>query len=349
MTETILTEREESERPFLSIIVATRNEEKYIGKLLDSLVDQTYPKDRFEVIIVDGMSQDATLEIVKTYKHRLNLRILWNPRVRSTFGFNKGVDEARGDLFMIANAHSYLCEDFIEEDINTFIRVRRTEPRLAGVGGVYINEHKNTFGKLVGLLYYSSFSGASSCRYKSEPHFSNSVIFGAFDKKIVVSNGKFDEDFIGKGNDDELAKRLHKRKFKLFTNPRIVAHYFTRGSFAGFLKQTFNCGVAKGIIVRKGNYKPELLNPASFWFVPASFLLYEVFVLSLFALSGFSFALVFFPILLYWAVNFLVSFHLMTKTKSILCLVLPPMYFLFHNVLGLSSLLGLLFKKKAFI
>jgi len=338
--------KKEEQTAFVSVIVATRNEENYIGKLLDSLANQTYPKDKFEVIIVDGMSEDMTLKIVEKYKDHLNLRVFRNAKVRSTYAFNKGIDEAKGDFFMIVGAHSVLCEDFIEECINTFFRVREKEPKLAGVGGTFINKHENTFGEIVGLMFSSFFSGARSCRYVRKPHFSDSIIFGFYDKKIVEANGKFDEDFISKGNDDELPLRLRRRGYKFFTNPKIVAYYFPRSSFGEFLKQTFDCGVAKGLIVRKGHHSIEWFNPASFWFVPVSFLFYE---LILFTLSGFSFTLAFVPFILYWLINIFVSFNLLIETKSVLCIILPVMYFLLHNVLGLASLMGLFFGKKAFL
>lgn len=339
----------EVQKPFVSVIVATRNEENFIRRLLDSLANQSYPLDRFEIIIVDGLSNDTTLQIVETFKNRLNVRVFSNPKIRSTFAFNTGIDEAKGNLFMIVNAHSFLRADFMEEDVNTFIQIRKFEPKLAGVGGIYINESDNTLGRAIGLLYSTPFSGASSCRYKKEPHFSDSVIFGVFDKKIVIDNGKFDEDFFSAGNDNELAKRLRRKGYKLFTNPNIVAHYYARNSLRKFLKQTYNYGVAQGIIVRKGNYTPKLRSTASLWFVPMSLVLYEIFVLALFLFSGVSFLLAFVPLVAYWIVNGFASLSLFNKTKNTLCLILPPLFFLFHNTLGLSSLLGLIFKKKVFI
>jgi len=342
----ITTEKEKREYPFVSVIVATRNEEKHIDRLLDSLVHQTYPKDRFEVLIFDGMSQDSTLQIIEKYKSRLNLRIFTNTKIRHVFAFNKGVDEAQGDLFMIVNAHSYLKEDFIEEDVRTFLQIRETEPYLAGVGGIYINVYENKFGKLVSLMYYSPFSGARTGRYKIKRHFSDSVIFGVFDKQVVISNGKFDEDFIV-GQDDELPLRLRLKGFKFFTNPNIVAYYFTRNSFKRFLKQTFNYGVAKGLLVRKGYRHIEWFNPASFWFIPPLFFLYELFLILFFPI--FNSMLIFIPMITYFIVDLLASFHLLIKTKDPLCLLLPIMYLVFHNMLGIGVLVGLIKGKKAFL
>jgi dolichyl N-acetyl-alpha-D-glucosaminyl phosphate 3-beta-D-2,3-diacetamido-2,3-dideoxy-beta-D-glucuronosyltransferase len=334
--------------PFVSIIIATRNEEKNIGRLLDSISKQTLSPENFEIIIVDGQSKDKTLEIVESYKDRLNIRIYENFKIRSTFAFNLGVEEAKGDIFMIVNAHSYLDPNFLEEDLKTFEDIRQKDQNLAGVGGIYINESKSRMGRLIGLLYYSPFSGASSCRYNNRPHYSDSVIFGVFDKNIVKSVGKFDVDFIAAGNDNELAKRLRRKGYTLFTNPKIIAHYTTRDTFKKFLKQTFNYGVAQGIMVTKGHYSTNFRISSSFWFVPFSFLAYELFALITFAYSGFSNYFVFIPLVIYIITNVLVSTRIFLRTKSILSFALPPMYFLFHNILGISSFLGLILKKKGY-
>jgi glycosyltransferase involved in cell wall biosynthesis len=338
---------EPKNNPFISIIIPTRNEERFLGACLDSLVNQTYPKDCFEVLIIDGLSEDQTLAIAKEYCQLLNIRFFTNPRLRSTYAFNKGIDEAKGGLFMIVNAHSYLDKNFISEDIKTYIEIKKNEPNLAAVGGIYRNVFNSTFGKLVGLLYYSSFSGASSSRYNIKPHFSDSVIFGVFDKQIVIENGKFDEDFTAAGNDNELAKRLRKRGFKLYTNPNIIAHYNTRSSFEKFFKQTFNYGVAQGIMVRKGRFKPDVSFTSSLWFVPIFFIIY---LLSIPLLAAFSNVLLaFLPLCFYFIVGAFVAIKISFQEKTAISLFLVPLYFIFHATLGLSVLIGLVLKNKAFL
>jgi dolichyl N-acetyl-alpha-D-glucosaminyl phosphate 3-beta-D-2,3-diacetamido-2,3-dideoxy-beta-D-glucuronosyltransferase len=348
----ILSELEDSKQlPFISVIIATRNEEKYIGKLLDSISKQTFPKENFEVLIVDGLSTDSTLKVVNDYSDCLNIRVLANPKIRAPSAFNIGISQANSGYFIIIGAHSYLKEDFLEKSVETFLEYKMKETMLVGVGGICINEYDNNIGKLVGLLYGSFFSGARSCRYKKTGHFSDSVIFGLFEKKFVVENGCFDEDFLAAGDDDELTIRLHNRGFKFFTNPSIVSHYFTRNSLSKFIKQTYNYGVAKGLMVRKGLKRLEFSNSASLWFIPASLLIYEVLILAMFVLFGLSWVVgvVLIPFFIYFGVSVLLTIALFKETKSKLCLFLPFTYFLFHNILGLSSILGLLLKKRAFI
>lgn len=45
--------------PFVSVIIPCRNEEKFIGKCLDSIITNDYPKEGLEVLVVDGMSEDG--------------------------------------------------------------------------------------------------------------------------------------------------------------------------------------------------------------------------------------------------------------------------------------------------
>lgn len=53
--------------PLVSIVIPSRNEEKFIGMCLDSIIANDYPKDKIEVLIVDGVSEDGTREIVEKY------------------------------------------------------------------------------------------------------------------------------------------------------------------------------------------------------------------------------------------------------------------------------------------
>lgn len=59
-----------SEYPMVSIIVPARNEERVIGRCLEALLNQDYPKSRYEVIVIDGNSRDGTSEICIQYVDR---------------------------------------------------------------------------------------------------------------------------------------------------------------------------------------------------------------------------------------------------------------------------------------
>ena len=83
----------------ISVICPIYNEEKYIGKCIDSILRQDYPKEDMEVLLVDGMSTDKTREIVLSYCADYPfIRLLDNPRKIVPYAMNIGIQAAKGDI-----------------------------------------------------------------------------------------------------------------------------------------------------------------------------------------------------------------------------------------------------------
>jgi len=84
-------------QPFISVVVPCLNEERYVAACLDSILATTYPADRLEVLIVDGMSEDRTRSIVAAYaKRHPAVRLIDNPSHITPAGLNAGIRAARG-------------------------------------------------------------------------------------------------------------------------------------------------------------------------------------------------------------------------------------------------------------
>lgn len=66
------------ELPKTSIIIPSRNEEKFIEKCVKSFLDCDYPGELIEVIVVDGMSEDGTRKIVRELSERDSRVLLIN-------------------------------------------------------------------------------------------------------------------------------------------------------------------------------------------------------------------------------------------------------------------------------
>ena len=71
--------------PFVSALLVTRNEQAFIERAMLSLVNQTYPKDSYEIIVIDGESTDKTLDIIQKIIHQyqtdcFNIRLINNPK-----------------------------------------------------------------------------------------------------------------------------------------------------------------------------------------------------------------------------------------------------------------------------
>jgi len=85
--------------PFMSFMIPTYNADKYLQLCLESIFSQEYPKDKIEVLIIDGGSKDDTMEISR----RFPVRILKNPKRLAEIGLAIGVRESKGD-FIVAFA-----------------------------------------------------------------------------------------------------------------------------------------------------------------------------------------------------------------------------------------------------
>ena len=320
--------------PFVSIIVPTRNEENNIDRCLASFVSQTYPKDKFELLIIDGLSSDKTLEIAQDYVTKLNLRIMCNQKVKHVFAFNKGIQEAKGDYFIIVSGHSFVEKDFIKLNIDTYHGTANNQSKLAAVGGSLQVISNNSFGMLVACVFASPFSGSSSFWRSKTPFFAKTVVFGFYNKKIVQQVGCFDEDMF-KGQDYELNLRLRKNNFKLFCNPEIKPYYYVRQTVRGFFRQAYDNGVAKGLCIRKGYFNP-------LWFIPSLFIAFQAILLAglLFSFAWASYLLALFVV--YWIINLLSSIKASDKKRE--SVFLPFIFYSLHVVSGLGFTAGL-FKK----
>jgi len=99
--------------PFFSIIIPALNEEKYLPKLLADLEKQTYQD--FEVIVVDGNSEDGTVERVKEFKSRLpKLTILSTDQRNVSLSRNMGAAKAKGEWFIFFDADDRLPDFYLD-------------------------------------------------------------------------------------------------------------------------------------------------------------------------------------------------------------------------------------------
>lgn len=104
----------------LSIVIPVLNEESYIGNILDDLDKQSF-KD-FEVIVVDGGSQDKTLEIIRKHSLEVSIQKIKSPSVSNQR--NLGYSAAKGDIILFLDADVSLGNEFLERCLSEIERKR---------------------------------------------------------------------------------------------------------------------------------------------------------------------------------------------------------------------------------
>ena len=318
---------------FVSIIIPCRNEEKYIRKCLDSLLQQDYPKEKLEILVIDGASEDRTREIIQEYaqKHPL-IKFLENPQKFTPFGLNIGIKEAQGEVIIRIDAHSVCEKDYVSKCLEYL-----EEYKADNVGGVMKTlPGKDTLvAKAIALsLSYPFGVGRAYFRIGSkEPREVDTVLGGCYRKEIFEKIGYFNEN-LPRGQDMEFNLRLKRFGGKILLVPEIKSSYYARSDFKSFWHHSVMDGV-------------KLIYPLEFGVVIFSWrhLVPLAFVLSLisFGLLAF-FSLKFLWFLgLYLLINLYFSAKISFAKKDFRYLFLIPIAFaILHIGYGLGSVYGLL-------
>src|SRR6187402_1837014 len=93
----------------VSVVVPVRNEAKAIEPALRTLLTQDFPAEKFEVIVADGGSEDATVPIVRRLQAEFaNLKLVYNPGRLSSAGRNTAIRHATKDVAVIVDGHCHI-------------------------------------------------------------------------------------------------------------------------------------------------------------------------------------------------------------------------------------------------
>lgn len=228
--------------PYLSIVIPCRNEEKYIGRCLDSIVQQNYPKEKMEVLVIDGMSEDRTREVVKNYYQKNPpIKLLENPGKYTPLGLNVGIKNARGEIIIRMDAHAGYGKDYISKCVENLEKYKADN-----VGGTMITlPAKNTIiAKAIAICLSHPFgAGGSYFRIGIKAVREVDTVFGGCYKKEVFEKiGLFDENLI-KSQDLEFNLRLKRAGGKIILVPDIVSYYYPKSDLRGFFNHTFINGI----------------------------------------------------------------------------------------------------------
>jgi len=123
------------EKTFISVAICTRNRASDLPRLFKSLADLEYPADRFEVLVVDNGSQDATREVAEAWLSRLpNIRYFYEGQPGLPYARNTAWKNARGDLIAYIDDDAKASPGWLTALGSAFARYRDDFPILA-VGG----------------------------------------------------------------------------------------------------------------------------------------------------------------------------------------------------------------------
>src|ERR1041385_5839951 len=116
----------------VSVIIPCYNEERFIGKALEQLADQFEP-DRYELVVIDGRSEDRTRAVVDEFKTRrpdVSVLLVENPARNIPTALNLGIAAARGDIIARMDAHAVPRPGYIRRCVKV---LRETDAAVVGM------------------------------------------------------------------------------------------------------------------------------------------------------------------------------------------------------------------------
>jgi cellulose synthase/poly-beta-1,6-N-acetylglucosamine synthase-like glycosyltransferase len=282
----------------ISIIVPAYNEEGVISDCLNSLVNLNYPKNEYEIIIVNDGSTDKTADVVNSFvKTYPNVVLLSKENGGKASAQNLGLKQASGRYILITDADAVVRRDWISKmlkDLEDFDMVQ----------GSYFAKETNTWLERVQNAHYLikfEFGGL-----KGRPAVGVNT---GFRKEVVEKIGNFNESKTSITGD--FIKRAEEAGFKHYFNPEITVLTKCTKSIKGFLKQKLRWR-EDSLSYLKGEKITFSDLPALGYTVGLSFILFVSFFLSilLFKYQYFLFS---------FAGVFLVSFLLYAKPFLKMC------------------------------
>jgi glycosyltransferase involved in cell wall biosynthesis len=236
--------------PLVTVIVPCRNEGRWIEACLQSIVDNDYPKDRIEILVVDGMSRDETRQVIESVAARHpTIRLVSNEKLIAPAAMNLGIAAAKGSVIVRMDAHVEYPGDYISSLVRLLL-----QSGADNVGGLCqtlpANDSAVAQAVAIGMSHPLGVGNSHFRIGTAEDRWVDTVPFGCYRREVFDRIGMFDEELV-RNQDDELNLRLIRRGGRILLSPRIVCKYFARDSLVKLWRMYYQYGYFKPLVVRK--------------------------------------------------------------------------------------------------
>jgi len=209
------------------VIIPSYNSEILIGQCLERILNQTYPHECYEVLVVDNAATDNSAEIIK----RFPVEYLYEAKPGPAAARNKGIREAKGDYLLFIDTDCLAERGLIEQHILTHLSFQKSDPLVKVVGGGIDGINRNYWA------WCDHFCSWYLNHPKLAPRFEARHLPTAnlsIERKILEKAGFFDEK-MRFGEDSVFCKQVREHGYKLFFEPKARLSHINRTSFKYFM------------------------------------------------------------------------------------------------------------------
>ncbi len=225
----------------ISILIPVYNEERYILNCLESVVNSDYSKERMEVFVIDGNSEDKTKILVEEFQNKYSfINVLTNKDKIVPISMNIGIAHSKGDYIIRLDAHSYYPPNYFSELV-----INAVKYKTDNIGTVCLTDVKQKTARSLAIkTVLSSKFGVGNSLFRigvNNPVEVDTVPFGCFTKKILNKVGGYDERLV-RNQDIEINKRIKSIGGNILLLPEPKCIYYAREDYKSFAKNNFSNG-----------------------------------------------------------------------------------------------------------
>lgn len=210
-------ELEAEERPFVSVVVPAHNRKNALKKTLHALFKQDYPRDRFEIVVVDDCSTDGTDKMVASITHLSPVELKYvcsHSNMGPGASRNLGIRKARGQIIAFADGDIIPCSSWISSGMQPFLQ----SPTVGGVEGMTVPHNEGSITPFTHMTANTTGGRFPTCNM-------------FYRKKVLEVVGGFDEAFYDRGSkvhfreDLDTAIAVMRRGFSIpFASDALASH-----------------------------------------------------------------------------------------------------------------------------
>jgi glycosyltransferase involved in cell wall biosynthesis len=220
----------------LSVIIPTYNRPERLAACLDSLARQQYPRDQFEVVVVNDGGATGLEPVLEPFRLKLDISLINQPNSGPAGARNSGVKKARGEFIAFVDDDCSLAEDWLSRLTS---RLHQDPARM--YGGVTLNALENNV-----------YSSASQCLidylysyYNADPQDAQFLASNnmAMSRQLFEAVGGFDPGFPGAcGEDREFCDRWVYCGHSISLVEDVIVFHHHHLNFRSYCRQHFNYG-----------------------------------------------------------------------------------------------------------
>ncbi|KKR11054.1 MAG: Glycosyl transferase family 2 [Microgenomates group bacterium GW2011_GWA2_39_19] len=322
--------------PSVSIMIPTFNRKAVLVEALLSLNNIDYPKNLFEVVVVNDGSSDGTEKAVNAIKEKINydLKYFNEKRKGISHAKNIAINKSRGEVIVSTDDDCLFEKAWLKKLIEPL-----NDPKIGAVGGPdRAIRNENVLAKSIDFAF-SSFIGSGGIHGRFiKIKLGNAYPPGcnmAFKRDVVKKIGLFDET-LAPGEDTDFNHRIEKAGYKLdYVSDAFVWHR-PRNSIKRFVPYIFKRGRARVEIIRRYPQYRELI-----YYLPAVMLLTGLFLIILSFLSIIFIKILGVFLLIYFLLLFTAGLSAYQTYKNpVYFFIVPPLILLQHFLHGLGFMKG---------